>query len=104
MKLWLDDTRKPPDDSWYWCFDVEDAKDLLFNESVTEQSLDHDLGPGNSDALTLVVWEHDHGKVPLLTIVHSWNKAGADRIVAFLHQHHYHAIVEPDPRPPSEDQ
>ena len=102
MKLWLDDTRKPPDTSWYWCFDVEDAKALLYDEEVTEQSLDHDLGPGNSDGHTLLVWEHDHGKVPYHTIIHSWNPVGSARMAAFLQDHDYRVVCEPDKRPPEE--
>jgi hypothetical protein len=100
LKLWLDDHRPPPDDSWFWAKDIEEAKEWLLWNQCSEQSLDHDLGPGKSDGLTLVVWEYDRQIIPLLTICHSWNRAGADRITRFLHTHKQHAVSEPDPRPP----
>lgn len=42
MKLWLDDVRKPPDDSWTWCKSVEEA--LKIADKCEEWALDHDLG------------------------------------------------------------
>lgn len=49
MKLWHDDIRTPPDDSWIWCRTntellnwLEDIKDA--GQEVTALSLDHDMG------------------------------------------------------------
>ena len=81
--------------------DVEDAKEVLLEHQITEQSLDHDLGEGKSDGLTLLVWEHDHQKVPYLTTIHSWNSVGAERMAAFLDDHHYNVEIQPDKRPPT---
>jgi hypothetical protein len=44
VKLWLDDIRQPPDDSWYWAKDAHDAWYQLQTGEVTIISLDHDLG------------------------------------------------------------
>jgi len=71
---------------------------------VQEQSLDHDLGPGQSDGLTLLVWEHDRSLVPLFTNIHTWNETGAQRMLTFLLQNKYHAQANPDPRPPETDE
>lgn len=45
MKLFIDDIRTPPDDSWNICRDVSSAIRALdmFYESVTEINLDHDI-------------------------------------------------------------
>lgn len=100
MKLWLDDSRSPPDDSWDWARSVEQAKSFLRTEQVTEQSLDHDLGYKRPDGLTLLVWELDNDLVPFQTTIHSWNDAGALRMESFLLHHRRHVAVERDPRPP----
>lgn len=97
-RLWLDDWREPPDASWAWAQTVEEAKEILLDNQISEQSLDHDLdGP---DGLTLIVWELDHKLVPLLTILHTWNPAGSLRMETLLHQHRHTVTIEPDPRPP----
>jgi len=103
VKIWLDDRRPPPEPSWTWCHTVSEARALLERRSspVTEISLDHDLGPGQPDAMTLVVWMVDHDLVPFLVNIHTWNSAGALRMETFLLQHGSEPIVSPDPRPPT---
>lgn len=55
MKIWLDDLRLPPDNSWYWCKSYEEFKDaILYHWGDPEGwtwesgdyaiSFDHDLG------------------------------------------------------------
>lgn len=44
MRVWLDDERPPPDDSWIHVRTPEDAVALLTAGDVTDLSLDHDLG------------------------------------------------------------
>lgn len=100
MKLWLDDQRSPPNDDWTWVRTVEEAKQKLSEGNVTEQSLDHDLGEGQADGHTLVVWEYDHDLVPYVTTIHSWNLKGALRMQTFLQQHKRTVVVQSDPRPP----
>jgi len=52
MKIWLDDLRDAPNDSWTVARTVQDAFDLLLDNCgfVEEVSLDHDLG--ETDILT----------------------------------------------------
>lgn len=100
MKLWLDDVREPPDPSWTWATTVEEAKQILLDEEVVEQSLDHDLGYGQSDGHTLIVWELDHSLVPFVTTIHSWNPVGAKRMSQLLNDHGHTTILQPDSRPP----
>lgn len=44
VKLWLDDVRPPPDDTWTWATTAEQARGILLRSNVVEASLDHDLG------------------------------------------------------------
>lgn len=44
IKIFLDDLRDPPDDSWTVCRTAEEAILKLSEENVEEISLDHDLG------------------------------------------------------------
>lgn len=50
-KLWFDDVRKPPDDSWIWCRTFQSAQAVMriFGNWITEASLDHDLGGHMAD-------------------------------------------------------
>ena len=45
MKLWIDDIRTPPDDSWHICRNVSSAIRALdmFADEVTDINLDHDI-------------------------------------------------------------
>ena len=52
MKLWLDDDRMPPDDTWVWCKSSHDAFIAMYRAEteknfVTHISFDHDLGGGD---------------------------------------------------------
>lgn len=44
LLLWLDDVRKPPDESWFWVKTAEDALLWLETGLVEVLSADHDLG------------------------------------------------------------
>jgi hypothetical protein len=44
IKIFLDDVRPAPDDTWILCSDPDEVISLLQREDVTEISLDHDLG------------------------------------------------------------
>lgn len=58
MKLWLDDLRTPPDDSWTWVKTPAEAYAALSTGTVEIASLDHDLG------IDPVLWEdYTTGKV-----------------------------------------
>lgn len=44
MKLWLDDQRPAPDESWHRVWTVDEAIECLNKRVYSEVSLDHDLG------------------------------------------------------------
>lgn len=87
MKLWLDDIRDPPNDSWHIVRTGRHALKILHDgvTTVEEISFDHDLG--DSDALTGydIAAEIERlvfagrMKVPRWS-VHSQNPVGAARI------------------------
>lgn len=54
MKVYLDDIRTPPDNSWIIVRTYAGAADLITNnyQKITEISLDHDLG-GEYDGVTI---------------------------------------------------
>ena len=44
IKLWLDDVRTPPDESWTWVKTYDKALEYITRNVVSEISFDHDLG------------------------------------------------------------
>src|ERR1039458_2264104 len=85
-KLWLDDIRTPPDETWTWVKTVADAKALMKEEKVTIASLDHDLGIPNEDELKetgywFVLWMAEYNIWPTEKVmVHSGNVVGMTRM------------------------
>lgn len=98
MKLFLDDIRMPPDDTWVCARDIGVAKTLLEAGDVAFASLDHDLGacdacqqpdwhgvmPHCSHVGTgydLCLWMAEHNIWPMQKpVVHSMNPVGRDRM------------------------
>ena len=60
MKIWLDDTRTPPDGSWKWLKTAEDVIDWFrLNHDVWDVevlSLDNDLGEGCDEGYKVLDW------------------------------------------------
>src|ERR1700677_5155588 len=98
-KLWLDDTRHPPDESWDWAKDASEAKKLTKDNDYDHMSLDHDLGivkyEGkvviNPDALSggdFAIWLHEHRKhMPKNVNIHSHNGKGIKLMKEILEKH-----------------
>lgn len=98
-KLFLDDTRHPPDKSWDWAKDASEAKRLTKQNDYKHMSLDHDLGivryEGkvviNPDALSggdFALWLHEHRKhMPKSVNIHSHNGKGTDLMKEILEKH-----------------
>jgi hypothetical protein len=93
MKLWLDDVRVPPDESWTWVKTVEEAIALMDTGDVTEASLDHDLGTDQQgqelpEGRTLVYWMAENGCWPSDAItIHSANVVGVDYMVGMIERY-----------------
>lgn len=86
MKIWLDDIRAPPDQTWTICRKAEEAIDLIVKHKheIFEISFDHDLGEGKNGnhvarVIELLIEKGDLIRVPKWSI-HSANPVGADNI------------------------
>jgi len=87
MKLWLDDLRSPPDQSWHWCTTVDAAKVVLFDNFVTEASLDNDLGEGQEEGRRLILWlceQQNPGLWPDSIVIHSANPVAGEYMNAMI--------------------
>lgn len=86
LKVFLDDIRTPPDDTWVIVRTVEQAKQLLKDNVVAVLSLDHDLGESEPTGYDLVCWiEEQVFKRKLLSPVmkiHSANPVGRKNMEA----------------------
>src|ERR1039458_5643495 len=105
LRIWHDDVRQPPDDTWAWCQTNHDAMLKLRYGGIEEISLDHDLGAevpfhnqhdtpnenlrGSSpdgSGYDLVRWMVTHRLVPSIVRIHSWNPVGAERMANALRE------------------
>ena len=97
-KLWLDDVRKPPDDSWSWRKSMEEAKQFVMENECDEWALDHDLG-GQLAHYGTGVYDHAAAtgfdfvkaclqflpKPPKRVWIHSTNTTGAIEMAGLLY-------------------
>lgn len=98
IKLWLDDVRQPPDNSWTWVETPQEAIALIDNQNVAIASLDYDLGMRDPELFQdyanglisaeeaelngMAVVKHmiETGRVPKRVIIHSANPVGAEKM------------------------
>lgn len=95
MKLWVDDIREPPDDSWVWSKTSEDAIRRITvwsYEGITwdrfeVMSLDHDLG-GDDTTRTIVLWLCETGHYwPDEVLVHTANPVGREWLEGMIERY-----------------
>lgn len=126
MKLWHDDIRRPPDDSWFWARTNREAMWFLLDQwmegkAVTEASLDHDMGleaedpdadpmswklrgaSPEGDGRDLCYSMYYLRLVPPIVTIHSWNDAGAQHMAAILREAGSDVTVKPY-APPTMDE
>ena len=85
MRIWLDDVRPPPGDSWTWAKTSDEAIALLryTEEPIEEISLDHDLGLYDT-GIPVAEYVANMVDPPLLVFIHSMNPVGRKRMAAIL--------------------
>lgn len=87
MKLFVDDLRDPPNDTWTVARTSDEALTLLHgSEEVTDLSLDHDLG-GDDTTRPIVLWLAEHGGWPATVRVHSANPVGIEWITGMVNRY-----------------
>lgn len=112
MKLWFDDIRRPPDDSWLWARTLPEALEIVRSKAIFECSLDCDLGlhevdphtpnadflkspdahlhPNGIDLVEAMVTEK---LVPPRVTIHSMSRSGARRMAAVLEKAGHEPII-----------
>jgi hypothetical protein len=100
MKIWLDDLRPAPDDSWTWVKTSAEALSLLRDyyaadvglapinsDPITVMSFDHDLG-GNDTSRPVMMWLAEYGgdRWPDAVLVHSMNPIGQEYLIGVATQ------------------
>lgn len=111
VKIWHDDIRRPPDETWTWARTNVAAQAVLMARGVAEISLDHDLGLHGEDpdapaaelgrgtaeqtGYDLVKWMCHHRLLPAKITIHSWNPPGAERMAAALREAGCSPVVAP---------
>jgi len=87
-KLFVDDIREAPDDSWVTVRTAQEVVAFLFTHDVRIVSLDHDLGEGQSGywvACQIEAKVHsDSTYIPPSIITHSANPVGRANITACM--------------------
>lgn len=92
-KLWLDDIRNAPDDSWTVARTYDEAVSLLGNQGCpSEISFDHDLGEGQPSGMefakhfvaTDLCRQRRFIPADFRYTVHSANPCGAENIRGFM--------------------
>ena len=91
MKLWIDDVRPAPNDTYFWVVSVEQAKDLIeFAERMKDPceliDIDHDAGEyvkNGGDYIKLLDWlEETNRNYPIR--IHSMNPVGVQNMRAII--------------------
>jgi hypothetical protein len=92
MKIWVDDIRTPPDDTWLWCKTSEQAKCVLvlakytLGINIEVMSLDHDLG-GNDTTRPVMLWCCENEFWPGTVVVHSANPVGREWLEGMIERY-----------------
>lgn len=87
MKLFVDDLRDPPDDTWTVARTSTEALVILQSGAqVDELSLDHDLG-GEDTSRPIVLWLAEHGGWPAVVRVHSANPVGVEWLEGMIERY-----------------
>lgn len=76
MKLWVDDTRIPPE-GWIWAKNYDQAVDMWLPE-IVDASLDHDLGFEITDDM-MVDWHQTN--IPMQIGYNDLSKTGYDLVL-----------------------
>lgn len=87
VKLFLDDVRYPPNETWTLVRSVEDCLYLLLTSKVSILSLDHDMGEGEPTGLDLAkkMGSLPSYHWPRTIYIHSMNPVGKNSMADELY-------------------
>lgn len=92
MKIWVDDLRTPPDDTWIWNKTSTGAIGILMVikalklGNISLMSLDHDLG-GDDTTRPVVLWMCENDFWPDEVVVHSANPVGIEWLEGMIRRY-----------------
>lgn len=94
-KLYVDDVRMVPDDTWDLAVSYDQAIKLLESNQYLTISLDHDLGDINTDrertGYDVLMWLTERRMndmpVPCTVLIHTANPVARDRMVGVLERY-----------------
>lgn len=89
MKLFVDDLRDAPDDSWEVARSYSEAMEFM-NGTVDVLSLDHDLGCYDKTGYDICKWMVEYlgfPDWPNLIVIHTANPVGRDNMVQLLNRY-----------------
>lgn len=112
-KLWVDDVRRPPNNTWDWARTFAAARDAMEAIHYDMVSLDHDLGGGHLDLDDRTDWDHvaiagdetgldvldwmiREGVVPDWLRIHTMNSVGAQRMKLTFDAAQRRGFIAPD--------
>lgn len=90
IKVWLDDIRPAPDNSWIKVTDTGSCLNIIFHNKVEILSLDHDLGSEDCwtgyDLLNIleeafITKKYGDFYLPITILVHSDNPVGRQKML-----------------------
>lgn len=88
-RIWIDDERAPPNDSWKWAKTSNVAIELLCDYDPEQISFDHDLG-GNDTTMKVVDYIEKWAEAGLIDkfswTVHSMNPVGRENIIRAMNR------------------
>lgn len=92
MKLWVDDIRMAPDESWSTARNSKCAISMLSiakeqGDVIEIMSLDHDLG-GDDTTRPVVLWCCENDWWPDEVVVHSANYVGVEWLEGMIERYH----------------
>ena len=92
VKIWVDDLREPPDDSWTWYRTSSGVCGLLaalalgVRRPPSVMSLDHDLGDDDTTR-PIVLWMCENEFWPAEVLVHSQNPVGVEWLEGMIERY-----------------
>jgi hypothetical protein len=90
MKIWVDDIRTPPDETWTWFKNSKECIVFLRYAKgawgIDEMSLDHDLG-GDDTSRAIVLWMCENEFWPNEVRVHSANPVGIEWLEGMIERY-----------------
>lgn len=90
MKIWVDDIRTPPDESWLWFRNSHECivylRYAMGAWGIDEMSLDHDLGDDDTSR-PIVMWMCENDFWPVEVRVHSANPVGVEWLEGMIERY-----------------